>query len=362
MVRLLQLLHRMVGLAACLPAVCVAATIQAISGNHQFLAGLEIPARITTWAPVVVQVREDDGRPLADRPVSFTLESPDGKVAFPAGTSFTRRTDGLGRATLTGIETSGASGFFNVTADAGPSAPGRAYFLMSQYGHVTCSLGGGRGDTRTTLGAERAILAAGERSRLVASVTDPSTGASVGFGDIALTASDRILAVGALDPLARVVFDLPLPSGAHVITARVIEGCSYRTSVSVPVVQLVTSGQQPAGEHTDMWWNPAESGWGMSIIQHPSRKLFVVWYHYRDDGTPDWLAIPDGVWTSPARFTGPLYRTSGPPTGGPFDPSRVTFLPAGVAELGFEGTDRATFTWSLSDGRQGRKSISRQPF
>lgn len=359
--------HIFVGLgmacvAGAIPVACISATIEVSSGNHQFLAGLEIPARITTWAPVVVQVRDDDGHPLADHPVSFTLESPDGKVTFPAGASFTRRTDGLGRATLSGFETSGASGFFNVTAESEASAPGRTHFLMSQYGHVTCSLGGGRGDTRTTLGAERATLALGERTRLVASVTDPSTGASVGFGDVALTASDRILAVGALDPLARAMFDLALPAGAHVIAARVIEGCSYRTSASVPVVQVVSSGQKPASTHTDMWWNPAESGWGMSVIQHPSDKLFLVWYHYRDDGAPDWLAVPDGAWTSPTRFSGPLYRTSGPPMGGLFDPSSVTFVPSGVAELDFDGADRATFSWSLTDGRQGRKSISRQPF
>jgi len=24
----------------------------------------------------------------------------------------------------------------------------------------------------------------------------------------------------------------------------------------------------PATDYTDMWWNPAESGWGLSFVQH----------------------------------------------------------------------------------------------
>jgi len=26
----------------------------------------------------------------------------------------------------------------------------------------------------------------------------------------------------------------------------------------------------PAANYSDMWWNPGESGWGISITQHPS--------------------------------------------------------------------------------------------
>ena len=35
--------------------------------------------------------------------------------------------------------------------------------------------------------------------------------------------------------------------------------------------------------HSDIWWNPAESGWGITIADHET-QLFAVWYTYRADG------------------------------------------------------------------------------
>jgi hypothetical protein len=97
------------------------------------------------------------------------------------------------------------------------------------------------------------------------------------------------------------------------------------------------------------------------VVQHASGQMFVVWYHYREDGSPQWLVIPGGVWTSTTSFTGAMYRTSGPPYTGVFDPSRVSVVPVGVATLAFSATDRGTFTWSM-DGVNGTKSIERQPY
>ena len=37
-------------------------------------------------------------------------------------------------------------------------------------------------------------------------------------------------------------------------------------------------------DFTDLWWNPSESGWGLSLVQHPTRAMFGVWYTYGLDG------------------------------------------------------------------------------
>ena len=37
----------------------------------------------------------------------------------------------------------------------------------------------------------------------------------------------------------------------------------------------------PAANYSDIWWNPAESGWGVTFTQHStSNQVFAVWYTY----------------------------------------------------------------------------------
>ncbi|MCM2327730.1 MAG: hypothetical protein NDI88_07585 [Lysobacter sp.] len=88
-----------------------------------------------------------------------------------------------------------------------------------------------------------------------------------------------------------------------------------------------------AGEYTDLWWNPQESGWGANIVQQ-GETAFVTLFVYGPDGQPTWYVAPaartfafDGA-GRPA-FRGTLYRTQGPWQGGAFDPSKVSNAPVG---------------------------------
>jgi cytochrome c553 len=60
----------------------------------------------------------------------------------------------------------------------------------------------------------------------------------------------------------------------------------------------------PDRDYTDLWWNAAESGWGLNLIQHPSNKLFGVMYTYDANGHPIWFVLPDGSWTTNSTYTG----------------------------------------------------------
>jgi hypothetical protein len=117
----------------------------------------------------------------------------------------------------------------------------------------------------------------------------------------------------------------------------------------------------PAIDYTDLWWNPNESGWGLNLIQHPSRVIFGVWYTYEQDGTRTWYVMPSGAWTSATSYTGPLYATAGPPFTAPFNPDQVESRQVGTATLTFSDANNGTFTYSV-DGISGTKSITRQPF
>ena len=110
-----------------------------------------------------------------------------------------------------------------------------------------------------------------------------------------------------------------------------------------------------------MWWNPNESGWGLNLIQHPSRVLFGVWYTYESDGTPTWFVMPEGTWTSSTTYTGPLFATTGPAFNKAFNAAAVQPRQVGSGTVSFTSANTGTFTYSI-DGVNGTKQIQRQSF
>ncbi len=160
-----------------------------------------------------------------------------------------------------------------------------------------------------------------------------------------------------------------LPAGTYRIVTSVQYACG---SDSGGVV--MGNGPHPRGElgvsvsasladpnYSDLWWNPLESGWGLGVTHHESGQVFAVWYTYESDGKPTWYVLPGGAWVDRTTFSGTIYRTSGPPFAGNFDPAAVTRVAAGQGTLAFSTRDSGTFTYTI-DGVQGSKSIVRQPF
>ncbi len=117
----------------------------------------------------------------------------------------------------------------------------------------------------------------------------------------------------------------------------------------------------PAADYSDLWWNPNESGWGLNLVQHPSKVVFGVWYTYEFDGTPMWYVIPEGSWTSSTTYTGPIFATLGPSFNKTFNASQVLPRQVGTATLAFSSASTGTFTYSV-DGVSGTKAMQRQPF
>ena len=46
--------------------------------------------------------------------------------------------------------------------------------------------------------------------------------------------------------------------------------------------------REGASNHTDLWWNPAENGWGLGLAEQ-GEAIFLAWYSYAGDGEPQWL-------------------------------------------------------------------------
>lgn len=120
-----------------------------------------------------------------------------------------------------------------------------------------------------------------------------------------------------------------------------------------------------AQNYSDIWWNPAESGWGLTIADH-NTQLFAVWYTYDVAGKPTWFTIPGGTFTNGKRnFAGDIYQTTGPAYSAPFVSSQVTATKVGTATFDFAPTGqaagKASFTYTVGNVSQ-TKLIERQPF
>jgi hypothetical protein len=120
-------------------------------------------------------------------------------------------------------------------------------------------------------------------------------------------------------------------------------------------------GLAHAENYSDMWFNPAESGWGVTIADHET-QLFAVWYTYEADGSPSWFTVPGGTFNANRTvFTGDLYRTTGPSYTGAFNPAAVATTRVGSASFHFTPGGAATFTWTIGAITR-TKQIQRLPF
>lgn len=119
----------------------------------------------------------------------------------------------------------------------------------------------------------------------------------------------------------------------------------------------------PLWNLTDIWWNPAESGWGINIIHHGLGKIFATWFVYGSDGKPTWYVVPDGQWVTQTEYRGPVYRTTGSDFGGPFDPAVVTRTLVGSATISLFPFDysQVGITFVI-DGQTTQKTITPQSF
>ncbi len=98
------------------------------------------------------------------------------------------------------------------------------------------------------------------------------------------------------------------------------------------------------------WYNPLQSGHGLSVeVLSPGRTIFY-WYVYNPDGTPTFL-IADGVNSGPM-VTATLYHQTGM-VWGEFDPNDINQQVWGEATLEFFNCGLAEFNYRATHGEQG---------
>lgn len=113
--------------------------------------------------------------------------------------------------------------------------------------------------------------------------------------------------------------------------------------------------------YSGLWWNPAEAGWGMNVVQHDN-TVFGVLYTYDETGRALWFAIPNCIMGGRGVCTGDIYQVDGgtPPETFWNGTSKLTRW-IGTGTLTFSDANNGHFAYTIN-GASGSKTISREFF
>lgn len=113
-----------------------------------------------------------------------------------------------------------------------------------------------------------------------------------------------------------------------------------------------------ATDYTDIWWIPAESGWGVNLIQADD-VIFITFFVYGPNNQPTWYVATVNR-DANGNFAGTLASTVGPYFGLPWTPASYAAMVAGTASFVPTSPYRGTLTYALIGGPTVVKSIERQ--
>jgi len=110
-------------------------------------------------------------------------------------------------------------------------------------------------------------------------------------------------------------------------------------------------------DSSDLWWNPAESGWGMQIVEEGNAS-FATLFVYDASGMPTFYTATLSL--AAQSWSGDLYRSTGPYFGAAsFDPALVGLRKVGTLTFTRLSSDSATLQYSV-DGVAVSKTVVRQ--
>lgn len=122
----------------------------------------------------------------------------------------------------------------------------------------------------------------------------------------------------------------------------------------------VAAESVPAFDVTDMWWNPAEGGWAISMMQSSAtHQLYALWHTYdprepetatgnANDFKPIWIVMTGGTWTTPTTIVGDAYVANGSPFWTTWNPGAFRITRVGRFTIDFSGYSQGTFTYEIA--------------
>jgi len=140
---------------------------------------------------------------------------------------------------------------------------------------------------------------------------------------------------------------------------------SLLQSLLALVVALLAGFSAPAAraaDYTDVWWIPAERGWGVNVV-HTDNFLFLTFFIYDENNKPTWYTA-DLVLDATGAFTGGLYATTGTHYAKPWNTADVgAAQQVGNASFRPSTTNvyEATLTYVVDGVGTITKAVSRLP-
>ena len=129
-------------------------------------------------------------------------------------------------------------------------------------------------------------------------------------------------------------------------------------SLAASALLTPASATSYSTDQSDLWWNPAESGWGIQFV-HRGDKIFATMFVYDPSHVPIWYGgtlSPTGSFT----WSGDNYVTSGPWFGNvPFNTAQFSFRIVGTMTWAATSTSTGTLTYTV-DGVSVTKLLTRQ--
>jgi hypothetical protein len=114
-----------------------------------------------------------------------------------------------------------------------------------------------------------------------------------------------------------------------------------------------------ATNYQDLWWNPAEPGWGVNVT-HQGSTVFATLFTYELNTQGVWLVMSNGAQSATGRFGGTLYRMQGPAfNAAPW--TAATPAAVGSMTLAFTSGNAGTISYSFN-GVSVTKPIQRQVY
>lgn len=139
---------------------------------------------------------------------------------------------------------------------------------------------------------------------------------------------------------------------------------TFTRLLAAAAAALALSAQ--AGQYSDLWFNPQESGWGLNLVQQ-DETAFATLFVYGPDGRPTWYvasSLQVTAYSNPGGyplFEGTLYRTQGPWHGGAFNPGDVRVTAVGQMWVEVLAKDRLRLHYN-AEGVEAVRSLTRQSF
>ncbi len=114
-------------------------------------------------------------------------------------------------------------------------------------------------------------------------------------------------------------------------------------------------------DYSGAWYNPNESGWGVSFARGDSGTYGMVMYHFNQTHQPVWYILSSPTLNG-STLTGTLLQISGAWAGEAFSSVAVSSVAAGTASVNFTSATTATFAYTISGAGSFSKNLSKLNF